>query len=1705
MKKLKVFIILAGIILAGMLVLSNTSYAADSSANPMYLGLFNNSNARKTGFYDYLDEGTMRRPDIKIVKYDNAQGQGNVDYSTQIYCLRHGIGFGSEGATGAVVPYTQYFDMKQPETIGNEYKEAIGISGGVTPNYNKIMWILNNMANPHDQTSVNNLFQAAGIDIQDFKGDKETMTPEAMADIIEAAQQMAIWYYTNPQGAYHPKGHDETLRVGPDNQNNTKTAVAEKYYSAEIDYPLNDLYKYLVEEADRAVAAGYSYQTSATTVNFNKDSATYVDDGSNYKFGPYSLTYTNNPGLTVNVQGDVPIGNVRIVNDQGVDYPGNNVTEKILNARGANFYAIVPKSTNVKSFKIVVNAQYTTTDVTYWSTAANIAQRNQPVAVVQKAPKNFNDEKIIPIIEQPKIFDLALRKFITNIRSAAGVEKPVSSREPVITSDSLEGLAKESSEFRTTAVKTHTKQPLEVETGDIVTYTIRVYNEGEIDGIVTELTDYLPAGLQLAPNSQINQANQWVANGKTLTSSLHSKDVIGAFNKNAAKENLRLNYLDYKVECVVGDTTNLTVKDLTNVAEITGEVPANGEQIIDRDSTARNLTQNQIQNYNPGTSERGKGYEDDDDYEPLKPKPVIPPTPQSKEFDLALRKFITGIKSADGTAKQVPSREPIVTQDALEGLANGSSEFRTTAVKTHTKQPLEVEPGDIVKYTIRVYNEGDIDGCVTELTDYLPAGLELAPNSQINQANQWTANGKVLTSSLHARDVIRAFNKNDSKENLRLDYLDFQVECIVSNSSNLTVKDLTNVTEITGEKTANGELIKDRDSTYHNLTQDQIQNYNPGTSERGKGYEDDDDYEPLKTKPRQPNFDLALRKFIVSIRSANGTAKNIASREPIVTQDALEGLVKGTSEFRTTAVKTHTKQPLEVEAGDIVTYTIRVYNEGDVDGLATEITDYLPDGLELAPNSQINQANQWVANGKTITSSLHARDSIKAFNKDAAKQNLRLDYVDFQIECVVTNKANLTVKDLTNVTEITGETTANGEKLKDRDSSHHNLTEDQIRNYNTRTSERGRGYEDDDDYEPLKPVQKTFDLSLRKFITAVNDKQITSRIPNPDVTPLVNGTDTTAIYKHQKEPVVINQSDIVTYTIRVYNEGDIDGYADEVADHLPEQLEFLNNDFNKQYGWILDPADSTGTTIKTDYLSEKRSKDNIIKKFNGKTLDYKELKVQTRIKSGVKTNKYLTDIAEITESHNEFNIPDRDNHKRVERPNGDDLPGYHGNELNKKDLTDKNYHYRGQEDDDDFEKVVVKEFDLALRKFITQVNKEAVTSRIPQVDTSKFGTIGQDGKEVTTMTYNHPKDPVKVNTTDIVTYTIRVYNEGSMNGYATEVKDDVPAGLEFLPDNETNKEYRWQLIDKDNKPTTNIKEAVSITTDYLSKAQEKTLGANLIKAFDKDTMQTPDFKDVKIAFKVIEPQTSDRILINKAQISKHHDENGNEVKDRDSTPNKWNEGEDDQDIEKVYVRYFDLSLRKWVTQVMVIEDGKQKVKDTGHYAEQDPEPVVKVEVNRKRLKNTVVKFRYSIRVKNEGEIEGYAKEISDYIPSGLKFNKADNPDWTEKNGKIVTTKLKDTLLKPGQTAEVSVLLTWINGEDNMKVMTNTAEISEDYNKYHTPDRDSTPNNRKKGEDDQDDAPVALTTVSGIQPKYIGITVAGLSIIAIGGVLVKRFI
>ena len=310
-------------------------------------------------------------------------------------------------------------------------------------------------------------------------------------------------------------------------------------------------------------------------------------------------------------------------------------------------------------------------------------------------------------------------------------------------------------------------------------------------------------------------------------------------------------------------------------------------------------------------------------------------------------------------------------------------------------------------------------------------------------------------------------------------------------------------------------------------------------------------------------------------------------------------------------------------------------------------------------------------------------------------------------------------------------------------------------------------------------------------------------------------------------------------------------------------------------------------------------------------------------------------------------------------------------------------------------------------------------------------------------------------------------------------------------------------------PVENVEEADIIVTDYLSKEQEKTEGENLLPGFQptepiSDT--NPAYKEVKVAFEVVEPNGSDKILVNSAQISEDSDENGDPVDDVDSKPGEWNEGEDDQDKEYVKLTYFDLALRKWVTQAIVIENGKETITQTGHTPEMDPEPVVKVELDRKNLKNITVKFRYSIRITNEGDIAGYAKEITDYVPEGLKFVAEDNPGWTDEGNNVISTRLlENTLLQPGESADVEVLLTWINNEDNLALKTNTAEISEDDNDKGVPDRDSTPDNQKPGEDDIDDAPVILSISTGQIRIYFTLGFAILITIASGVVLIKKFV
>lgn len=1103
-----------------------------------------------------------------------------------------------------------------------------------------------------------------------------------------------------------------------------------------------------------------------------------------------------------------------------------------------------------------------------------------------------------------------------------------------------------------------------------------------------------------------------------------------------------------------------------------------------------------------------------------------------KEFDLALRKYITKVNGTSLTGSN--SRVPNIDESTLES--------GTTATYKHKKDPIVVETGDVVTYNLTVYNEGEKAGRVTKIVDQLPTGLQFSKVNTSGFSASYDESNNRVTITRNSDNVknLEAYTENNLKSET------IEIEAIVTaKPDSKNQKILTNVAWIAEEYdavdniTITTEAGKDRDSepgTTPNVNKDNMSNYIGNSSNKTdltdsayyyKGQQDDDDFEKLIIEPAA--FDLKLIKRIVEV---NGTKVP----ERIESVDITK-LANGTA---TTATYNVNKEPVAVKKGDIVKYTFRVYNEGDLDGYASEITEDIPDGLEFVwsektdtelesdttlseaekeaikynqgiwdiktVNSETNKVElittDYLAKGKGLEISTDGANLIKAFDASKEYKNTindkNPDYKEVSVYLKVTAE-NATKTIIRNEAAITEDTDSDGNPIDDRDSS----------------TDKWIKYEDDEDYDNV--ILQSFDLALRKFIIAVskdttiedadylkNSNGTYTRAPIVDTSKLntidENGNMiTTAIYNHSKEPVEVAKNDIVVYMIRAYNEGDLDGYASEITDHLPPYLEYVDSEFNKTYGW---KVSEDGRTVTTSYLDK-----HIISKAETNTngeivLSYKEVPIMCKVTDDAEGK--ITNIADITvyKDENKNLIDDRDSKSdNVVLPSDEDLPEY-------KDDETGNY-IPGQEDDDDFEKVVVKKFDLALRKFITGVNDDEVTTRIPEV---KYDS------ENNKITYEHSKDPVDVVTGDTVIYTIRVYNEGEKDGFASKISDDIPDGLEYLPDNELNKEYRWVMYDSEGNETEDITKAVKITTDYLSKEQgEARMKENseikenpaLLTAFDTDkeiSDTNPDYADVKVAFKVVEPNESDKIIINSAQISDDTDKNGNPVDDEDSTTDKWIEGEDDQDKEYIKLNYFDLALRKWVTQAIVIENGKETVTETGHHAEDDPEDVVKVEIHRKKVNAVTVKFKYSIRVTNEGDIAGYAKEITDYVPEGLKFVAEDNPDWKDEGNNVISTrKLENTLLQPGESAEVEVILTWINGNDNLGLKTNIAEISEDYNDKNVPDIDSTPDNKVPGEDDIDDAPVLLSISTGQARIYFTLGFAILITIASGVVLIKKFV
>ena len=172
-------------------------------------------------------------------------------------------------------------------------------------------------------------------------------------------------------------------------------------------------------------------------------------------------------------------------------------------------------------------------------------------------------------------------------------------------------------------------------------------------------------------------------------------------------------------------------------------------------------------------------------------------------------------------------------------------------------------------------------------------------------------------------------------------------------------------------------------------------------------------------------------------------------------------------------------------------------------------------------------------------------------------------------------------------------------------------------------------------------------------------------------------------------------------------------------------------------------------------------------------------------------------------------------------------------------------------------------------------------------------------------------------------------------------------------------------------------------------------------------------------------------------------------------------------------------------------DGEQKTFANGKFT--------KLDIPVKKVNNSKVKIRYSIKVKNTGEIKGSAI-VAEYLPEYFEMLPEENPDWTFENGKILS---KEVELNPSEEKELIVTLTWKNGRENFGNIVNKVEIDKTKNDAGFDETDS--EEEKKGKDNK--ATVVLMVKTGLDInnvlRMIGVGITLTALVAAMGYTISR--
>jgi len=285
-------------------------------------------------------------------------------------------------------------------------------------------------------------------------------------------------------------------------------------------------------------------------------------------------------------------------------------------------------------------------------------------------------------------------------------------------------------------------------------------------------------------------------------------------------------------------------------------------------------------------------------------------------------------------------------------------------------------------------------------------------------------------------------------------------------------------------------------------------------------------------------------------------------------------------------------QSPSVNAGSEVTFTIHVINQGEIAADNIQLVDYVPAGLTLNDSNWTLDPVTGYAYRELVSGIDFGIDGLEASTE-----------IEVDISFIVDNPIAPGIQ-IDNFAEIASATDTNNMTIPDIDSTPNDTQEDDILQDNEVDGNGSIG-EDEDDHDIASLFTQSFDLALIKRLA-------------------------------QGQATVVQPNDIVTFDIRVFNQGDVIADNITVTDYIPTGMTLVDTD------WMMNGANAEILLNSGDELPVGGLLPN----------DFVDVSIDLQVGSVIGTNTKFINEAEVSSAEDENGIPQEDADSSL-----DDIPG----------------------------------------------------------------------------------------------------------------------------------------------------------------------------------------------------------------------------------------------------------------------------------------------------------------------------------------------------------------------------------------------------------------------------------------------------------------